>query len=74
MAKGFYLHKANRILGLNNPFSKSEKSLFKMVLKYTFQTILWQGKFYKTLCKTFFCKQACREIFKKIIEGLKLVF
>jgi hypothetical protein len=29
MAKGFYLHKANRIWVLNNPFAKSEKSPFQ---------------------------------------------
>jgi hypothetical protein len=33
MAKGFHLHKANRIWVLNNPFSKSEKSFYKIVFE-----------------------------------------
>jgi hypothetical protein len=31
MAKGFYLHNANRIWILNNPFLKSEKGPYKIV-------------------------------------------
>jgi hypothetical protein len=36
MAKGFYLHNANRIWILNNPFLKSEKGLYKIVFEIYF--------------------------------------
>jgi hypothetical protein len=36
LAKGFYLHNANRIWVLNNPFSKSEKGLYKIVFEIYF--------------------------------------
>jgi hypothetical protein len=40
MAKGFYLHNANRNWILNNPFAKSEKGLYKIVFEIYFSNNL----------------------------------
>jgi hypothetical protein len=39
LAKGFYLHKANGIWVLNNPFSKLEKSFYNIVFEIYFSNI-----------------------------------
>jgi hypothetical protein len=66
MAKGFHLHKANRIWVLNNPFSKSEKSFYKIVFEiYSFQTILWQRKLCKSLCKISFASKLAEKSLRK---------
>jgi hypothetical protein len=61
MAKGFYLHNANGIWVLNNLFSKSEKSFYKIVFEIYFSNNpLAKESFINHFVRLFFCKQACR--------------